>query len=286
MPEIIETHKVTAVPPKTRIYDYLPGRLSIITTRKGIKKALQNGLILLNKKQAKSGDYIKEKDEIELLQKEFNPNKIYNIKIPILFEDEHLAVVKKPAGMVVSGNRFKTLHNTLPFNLTASKQEDKLPWPLPIHRLDAATSGLVVIAKTYSCRVALGKLLENRKIKKEYHAIVQGKLTSKGLLNSAVQGKEALTLFETLEVIPNLRNNYVTHLKLWPLTGRKHQLRIHLSRLGFPIMGDQVYGKRGNTLLKKGLFLVATKVSFKHPVNQEIVTVSIDIPNKFNRFYS
>lgn len=284
MAEIIETHDVKSVPLKTRIYDYLPGNLTIITTRKGIKKALQNGLILINKKRAKSGDYIKEGDQIHLLQKEISPNKIYKSKIPVLFEDEHLAVLHKPAGLVVSGNRFKTLHNALPFNLSTSNEHDQLPWPLPIHRLDGPTSGLVIIAKTYSCRVALGEMMEQRTINKGYEAIIQGKLTCNGLLNTKVQGKEALTKFQSIEVIPDLRNDFVTRIKLWPITGRKHQLRIHLSRLGYPIMGDKTYGMKGNILLKKGLFLAATEVAFKHPKTGVKIEVSIPAPSKFKRF--
>lgn len=284
MLEVIETHEVKAIPSKTRIYDYLPGKLSIITTRKGIKKALQNGLVLINKKRAKSGDYIKSGDQIDLLQKDISPNKIYKTKINVMYEDEHLAIVHKPAGLVVSGNRYKTLHNALPFNLDPSKEHDSLPWPLPIHRLDAPTSGLVIIAKTYSSRVTLGEMIEQRKIHKGYEAIIQGKLSCYGLLNTNVQGKEAMTKFKSVEVIPDLRNDFVTRVKLWPVTGRKHQLRIHLSRLSFPIMGDKTYGMKGNILLKKGLFLAATEVAFKHPKTGVEIEVAIPAPSKFKRF--
>ena len=281
---ILEEHIVDHPKESLRIYDYLPGKLNIITTRKGIKKALQKGRVLVNKKRAYSGDYIYKGDCIQLLELKHLPHRVYTKAIEVLYEDDFCAVVLKPAGMIVSGNQFKTLQNTLPFNLKESKVKDKLPWPLPIHRLDAQTSGLVIIAKTYAARIKLGQLLENKMIYKRYNAIVQGYIQCQGTLNRSINGKSCLTHFKSLKTQPNKRNGHLTLLDLVPVTGRTHQLRIHLSGIGCPILGDKRYGEKGNTLKHKGLFLCAVEVSFNHPMTDKKINVSIQMPSKFNRF--
>lgn len=284
---ISETHEITEeLPFKTRIYDYLPGKLETIRTRKGIKKALSKRNVLLNDTPAHSGDYVKKGDIITLLEPDISLHKVFPLKVTVHYEDDWLAIVEKPAGLITSGNYYKTLHNCLPHNLTQSPQKDALPYPLTIHRLDKSTSGLVIIAKTYASRVALGQLLEKKAFQKYYYAIVQGYLNASGELNSPIGEKSALTSFQTICAVPCKRNGSLTLIRLSPITGRTHQLRIHLARLGYPIYGDQLHGDPNNTKKNKGLFLFAYRLTFKHPITAKIIDVTAPTPQKFLRYFS
>ncbi|RFC53725.1 RluA family pseudouridine synthase [Brumimicrobium aurantiacum] len=276
---IVEDH-----PTKVRIYDYLVGKLTTISSRKGIKKALSRNQVYLNGDLAKSGDFVRQGDAIVICENEIVQHKDFDIELNVVYEDDELAVVEKPSGIPVSGNTFKTLQNALPQHLKLSQAFDYLPAPLPVHRLDLLTHGLVVVAKTHSTRINLGKQFEKREVSKKYHAIVQGRLQGKGSLNTSIEGKQAKTYFHSLGVYPSVKNKWISLIELSPVSGRKHQLRIHLSRLGFPIIGDQRYGEKGNTLKHKGLFLAAVGIQFQHPKSGEIIDLNIPAPNKFQRF--
>ncbi|RYM33537.1 RluA family pseudouridine synthase [Brumimicrobium glaciale] len=280
----IEKLTVEVCEDSTRIYDYLVGKLVTISSRKGVKKALSRDQIYLNNQLAKSGDYVHQGDLIILFENKIVDHKYFEIELNVIYEDEELAIVEKPAGIPVSGNTFKTLQNALPDHVSKSSAKDYLPIPLPAHRIDAPTHGIVVVAKTHSTRVELGRMFENREMKKSYQAIVQGRLEGRGTLNSSIDGKSAVTYFESMAVFPSVKNEWISLIKLSPVTGRKHQLRIHLSRLGFPIVGDKQYGKKGFTLKYKGMFLAAVGISFKHPKTNEELSFEIELPNKFNRF--
>lgn len=266
---------------KTRTYDYLVGKFEIISTRKGVKKAFKRKQILLNGKYARSATYLKNGDQVELLELDVSENKSYDIDLEVLFEDEEIAIVVKPAGLIISGNKFKTLQNALQPNLKESIAKDKLPKPLTTHRLDSQTSGLVIVAKTYSSRVKLGEMFEKRDIHKSYHAIVQGKLEGSGEICTVVEGKSARTLYQSLQVVDSVKNDFISLVKLSPITGRKHQIRIHLSSLRRPIVGDKLYGEKGNVLKNKGLFLSATSLKFEHPKTGGALSFNTPLPDKF-----
>lgn len=221
-------------------------------------------------------------DEIILFKDESSPPKDYQLQLEIIYEDEHLAVIIKPAGIPTSGNQFKTIQNALLYNLKETKEPDALNWPKPVHRLDASTSGLLLIAKTKLAQVSLGKQFEDKTIQKIYHAVVIGKPDDTGEWKSKIEGKFAHTTFGTLETVPSLRNESLSLVKLHPHTGRTHQLRIHLSEAGFPIMGDKLYGTKGEVFKGKGLFLSSTGVKFFHPSIKEILSFEMDIPAKFS----
>lgn len=282
---VLEKHIVSGLTnPKTRIYDYLVGKFEIISTRKGIKKAFKRKQVLINGSYARSATYVKNNDVIELLEQDVSSNKVFRIKLEVLFEDDEIAIVIKPAGLLVSGNKLKTLQNGLQSNLKESKAKDKLPTPLTTHRLDSQTSGLVIVAKTYSSRIKIGEMFEKRLIQKSYHAIVQGKLEGSGKLNTNVQGKNAITLYQSLKIVDSVKNGFISLLKLSPITGRKHQIRVHLANLGFPIVGDKLYGEPNNTLKHKGLFLAATSLEFNHPKSGKSLSFNILLPEKFITF--
>lgn len=280
---VIEEIVVNSLSDQKRIYDFLPGKFTTIPTRKGIKKAIKQQRILLNGVIAYEADLIKQGDLIQLLEKNIPPNKHYQLSLKVLYEDDYLALVVKPAGIPTSGNSFKTLENALVGNLTPSNTPDALPWPLPAHRLDKGTSGLVIIAKSYRSRIKLGEQFKQRQILKTYHALIQGRLNCKGELNAPIEGKTAVTYFQTERIAECSKNGHLTLVKLSPLTGRTHQLRIHLAGIGYPILGDILHGNKKNTLLHKGLFLQSSGLEFYHPITHQKMEVSIPLPHKFQK---
>lgn len=279
---IIATHTVPEGAVLQRIVDYSNGLFEQIPSRKGAKKAVERGLIRLNGEKVETSRYISAGDRIELIEKDTADFKVFYLKVAILYEDDHMAVVHKPAGLPVSGNRYRTLAQALPYNLAPSAAADALRVPLPVHRIDAATSGLVVAAKSASAMVALGRYFEARKISKTYHALAAGMLPERGQIDSPIQGKPALTIYERCEEVPSLRHGAMTLVKLHPHTGRTHQLRIHLAGINRHIIGDPIYSPVANRLKGKGLFLCATALSLPHPVYpKKEVHASIAIPAKF-----
>lgn len=281
---VLASHVVTDLTESQRLSDYLIGRFEAVSTRKGIKKAILQHRIRVNDQLATTGYWVKNNDVITLLEVQTAPPKDFDLELVVPYEDDYFAVVVKPAGIPVSGNLFKTLYNALGDNLQRSPLPDGLRWPLPIHRLDTATSGLVIVAKTHSVRVQLGEMLENKAIQKRYRAILQGTLEGDGTIDSPVQGKPALTQFHVVENIPTLKDTSLTLVDFFPITGRTHQLRIHASSLGVPIVGDKLY--KNSTAMKtdKGLFLCAVEVRFQHPVTNEKLRVEIPMPDKFNSY--
>lgn len=181
----------------------------------------------------------------------------------------------------MSGNQFKTIQNALLYNIKPSTKIDALDWPLPVHRLDNQTSGLLLIAKTKLARVKLGQAFENKTILKKYHAVVIGKTENKGEINSDINDKTSQSFFKRIETVPSLKNKFLSLIELEPKTGRTHQLRIHCASINHPVLGDKLYGKEGLILKNKGLFLCATSLGFTHPVTQKAMLFSTDLPYKF-----
>ncbi|MGK0389563.1 MAG: 23S rRNA pseudouridine1911/1915/1917 synthase [Maribacter sp.] len=278
---IINQHIVPSIDQSTRFLDYSYGLFNQLPSKKGVKKAIKNGELILNGKKVESGRWLKEDDEIALIDLQIQTPKPYEIALKIIYEDEYLAIINKPAGIVTSGNQFKTIENALIHNIKKSIEEDALKWAKPVHRLDAPTSGLLICSKTKTTHILLGRLFEEKKIQKTYQAIVQGTPPNTGTLSQDINGQKSITTFQVIKTIPSLQNGNISLLEVQPKTGRTHQIRIHLSQMGHPIIGDKLYGEEGNTLKNKGLFLAATGLGFIHPISQEKLLIDIDTPHKF-----
>lgn len=279
---VLNTHIVPKGVEEIRLYDYVQQIFPTIPSRKGVKKAISREEILVNGNKTSTGHWVKAGQRIELLESSANPPKEYNLDLDIVFEDEFMAVINKPSGIPVSGNQFRTIQNAIMGNIKISKEEDALKWPKPVHRLDGPTSGLLIIAKTAKVLVKLGQQFEQKTIQKKYAAIVMGETPQSGVVDSDVDGLKSLSEYKTLKTINSLRSKNLSLVELYPKTGRTHQLRIHLSSIGFPILGDKLYGDEGNVLEGKGLFLCALELNLKHPITEELLNIKIDIPNKFN----
>lgn len=161
-----QRHIVTSDIRSIRLSDYGTGIFPGLTTKSAFKKAIKKGEIMVDKQPGTTGHIVKPGEVITWNTPEDKPVKIYHIDLEVVYEDETLAVVNKPAGVVVSGNQFRTLENALPLHLKTSSHTDALASPKAIHRLDAPTSGLIIIAKTAAARVKLSRLMEQKRSEK------------------------------------------------------------------------------------------------------------------------
>jgi len=277
-----ETHVVPERTPRVRLSDYARTAFPVLSSRKGAGKAIKRGEIWINGTAGQSGDWIEPGQVLELMDLQLRPPKTYHLALDVVHEDAAFAVINKPPGIEVSGNKFKTIENALSGSLSPSDRSDALPWPRPVHRLDYSTSGLLLVAKTASALTALGRAFEERNIRKRYGAVVSGKLMFSGVAEQPINGLEAKSEFVPGAVVRSLRSGFLTQVSLYPVTGRTHQLRIHMAELGHPIVGDQRYGEEGNVLKGKGLFLAAIELTFPHPEHKQPMTLSIDSPPKFD----
>jgi 23S rRNA pseudouridine1911/1915/1917 synthase len=213
--------------------------------------------------------------------------------VPVRYEDDHLAVVAKPAGMVThptASRRSGTLVNRLlgmGMPLSGAGGPDR---PGIVHRLDAGTSGLLVVAKDDETHDLLTRMLAAREVGREYLALVSGEVAHEAFTVEAPLGRdrgrvavrrgtgvEAVTQLEVRERFPG-----ATLLVARPRTGRTHQIRVHLRSVGHPILGDRAYGGGGDNARRLGLsrpFLHAWRLSFAHPVTGDRIEVEEPLPN-------
>jgi len=208
--------------------------------------------------------------------------------VPILYEDEHLFVVDKPAGVVVHpapGHAGGTLADALALEGAAGGEEER---PGIVHRLDRDTSGLMVVARSPEAHGKLEQLIRERDVQREYLALVVGKPRSRGGTIDAPIGRDrrdrlrhsldtdspraAVTHFELEELL----DGYAL-LRVRLETGRTHQIRVHLEAIDLPVAGDPTYGKPGVLGLDRQ-FLHATRLAFAHPVTGEAIDVSSPLP--------
>jgi 23S rRNA pseudouridine1911/1915/1917 synthase len=214
-----------------------------------------------------------------------------DIPLDIIYEDDALLVVNKPAGMVVHpalGHPSGTLVNALLAHCPQVAQVGGPDRAGIVHRLDKDTSGLILVAKDEESRAALQRQFKRRRVVKTYLALVEDQVQPKeGVIEAPVgrdkrqrkkmavvrRGRPARTTYRALEYFPRH-----TLLEVRPHTGRTHQVRVHLAWLGYPIVGDGVYGHRRQRLLKSRHFLHATRLRFTHPVTGEEVEFEAPLP--------
>lgn len=218
-----------------------------------------------------------------------------NIPLEIVYEDDDLAVINKPQGMVVhpsAGHPNGTLVNALLYHLENLSTINDVVRPGIVHRIDKDTSGLLMVAKNDKAHESLAKQLKDKTSLRKYVALVHGNIShEKGTINAPIgrskvnrkkqdvqaDGKPAVTHFEVLE-----RFDEFTLVELQLETGRTHQIRVHMQYIGYPLAGDPVYGPR-KTLPGNGQYLHAKLLGFKHPTTGEEMIFEAKIPENFRK---
>lgn len=266
-------------------------------SRMAIQRLINDGKIIVNGKKIKASYKVQNGDKIKI--EEEKPKEIelkaQNIPLEVLYEDNDIIVVNKPKGMVVhpaNGNPDGTLVNAIMAickdSLSGIGGEIR---PGIVHRLDKNTSGAIIIAKNDKAHIALSNQLKNHEIKKTYFALVRGIVKeSNATINMPIarskndrkkmavdkNGKEAITHFKVLE-----RFDDCTLLEVNIETGRTHQIRVHLSHIGYPIIGDDVYSNGKNRWNVKGQCLHAKSLDFKHPITGKQIHIEAPLPKYF-----
>lgn len=250
-----------------------------------MKKAIDKGWVAIDGKPATTGDFLSGGETIELIIEETKSRLSIELIIDVLYEDDYLTVINKPAGIEVSGNRKWTIENVLSNNLKLSEQQDALVYPEAVHRLDYPTTGALLIGKTRSAVVALNQLFSNKQVTKTYLAITIGEMNSSGTISTDVDGKPSQSEYTVLDSVASERFGNLNLVQLNPLTGRRHQLRKHLSSIGNPILGDREYGMEGLILKGKGLYLHSLSLGFSHPFTKQELIIKAPTPKKFLKLF-
>ena len=267
-------------------------------SRSMVQKLIEQNDIKVNGKKTKHSYKLKLNDEIEIIIPEAKEIdlKAQDIPFDVFYEDNDIIVINKTKGMVVhpaNGNPDGTLVNAV-MNLC----KDSLSGiggeirPGIVHRLDKDTSGAIIVAKNDKAHIALSEQLKNHEIKKTYLALVRGIIKeNEATINMPIarskkdrkkmdvdkDGKEAITHFKVLE---RYKNKY-TLLQINLETGRTHQIRVHLSHIGYPIIGDEVYSNGKNEWNVSGQCLHAWRLEFKHPITGKKISLEAEIPEYF-----
>lgn len=264
-------------------------------SRSMVQKLIENDNIKVNNKKTKYSYKVKLNDEIEITIPEAKKSDLQAQDIPldIIYEDKDIIVINKPKGMVVhpaNGNPDGTLVNAVmnvcKDSLSGIGGEIR---PGIVHRLDKDTSGAIIVAKNDKAHINLSEQLKNHEVKKTYLALVRGIIKeNEATINMPIarskkdrkkmdvdkNGKEAITHFKVLE---RYKNKY-TLLQINLETGRTHQIRVHLSHIGYPIIGDEVYSNGKNEWNVSGQCLHAWKLEFNHPVTGKLISLEAKIP--------
>lgn len=256
---------------------------------------IKKGGVLVNGKPAKAKYAVKVGDVItyQLPEEEVLDYLPEDLPLDIVYQDEAVAVVNKPQGMVVhpsAGHASGTLVNALLYHIKDLSTINGVVRPGIVHRIDKDTSGLLMIAKNDQAHQALAEELKAKKSLRKYLAIVHGNLpTDRGVIEAPIgrsdkdrkkqavmaKGKPALTRFQVLE-----RFGAYSLVELTLETGRTHQIRVHMAYIGHPVAGDPVYGPR-KTLTGQGQFLHAQTLGFTHPISGEELVFTAPAPAIF-----
>lgn len=286
-------------------------RLDIyISLKSGLSRArvqtlTKQGLILVNYKHKKASYKIRSGDQIKLTIPDEPVAMLVPQDIPldVIYEDEYIIIVNKPAGMVVypaAGHKSGTLMNALIFRCGGLASIGAPLRPGIVHRLDKDTSGVMVVAKDDTAYTNLIKQFKEREIEKHYLALLYGGLKKdRGEISTAIgraisdrkkmstktrKGKDAITQFE---VIKRFKSATLTKVKI--LTGRTHQIRVHFAALGNPVLGDKTYGKKTvikfaqKTITFNRQMLHAHSLKFRHPVTGNFLEFTASMPEDMGK---
>ena len=266
-------------------------------TRNTIQRMIDNGNVKINGKLPKVSYKVQKGDDIEIVPEDVQDSHLEaeNIPLDIVYEDKDILVVNKQKGLVVhpgNGNPNGTLVNAVlnhcKGELSGIGGEAR---PGIVHRIDKDTSGLLIIAKNDKSHLRISEQIKNHEVIKTYRALVRGVIKENtGTINMPIarsksdrtkmavdkNGKNAITHFKVLK-----RFDEYTYIELNIETGRTHQIRVHMSKIGFPIVGDSVYSNGKNPFGVEGQMLHSYKIEFVHPITGKRMELTADIPKYF-----
>ncbi len=280
-----------------RLDKFLSGQLAT-RSRAYVQKLIEKGLVTLNGQQTKAHHSVRTGDVVEatLAPREEPTLEAQDIPLEVLYEDDCLLVINKPAGVVVhpaAGNPSHTLVNALLAHCGNLSTGGHPLRPGIVHRLDKDTSGCVVAAKDDVTHERLAKQFHARTVHKEYRAIVIGTPSEEGgiiethiarsrhdrkkMVVTVAEGRPAFTRYRLLESF-----YHASYLSIEPLTGRTHQIRVHLAHIGYPVAGDRRYA-RGKSLRQLGIIfprqmLHAYKLHLNHPCSSARMRFTAPLP--------
>ncbi len=274
-------------PPRKRLDQYVLEKFPALS-RSYASRLIDEGKVLVNGKTRKSGYKLREDDTVLIDFDSTSLDQIPDIDLPIIFQDDSVVVINKPAG-VISHSRGRYWNEPSVASFIRQLTGQKGDRPGIVHRLDRATSGVMICARNKSALSWLQKQFSDRKVQKTYVAVVSGRLNPpEAIIDMAIErnpkapatfrvgpnGKPAQTTYKTLAA-----SDIYTLVELRPLTGRTHQLRVHLKQLGHPIVGDPLYGN----LLADRLMLHARSLELTLPDKTKVVFDS-PLPQEFKNF--
>lgn len=276
-----------------RIDKYLLNHLDGFT-RSQIQQMIKNEKILVNDKPTNNKYLLRENDEVTVIidKKELEIEKV-NLNLDIIYEDEDIAIINKPKGLIVHpalSTKENTMVHGLLYQLDSLSTINGVVRPGIIHRLDKDTSGLLIVCKNDISHKKLSEELKNRNITRKYKALVHGiiphnkgridapigrDLLDRKKMNVVENGKKAITNFEVIQ-----RFSKTTLLDIKLETGRTHQIRVHMKYINHPVVGDTVYGIK-DEYNEFNQLLHAYKLEFIHPRNNKFMEFEIDLPEYF-----
>jgi 23S rRNA pseudouridine1911/1915/1917 synthase len=263
-------------------------------SRARVQRLIESGHVRLNSKETRVRERVRVGDWITVTEPEPEPIEIVpqSIALPILYEDLYLVVIDKPAGLSVhpgAGNPDRTLVNALLYHCSSLSGIGGELRPGVVHRLDKETSGCLVVAKDDLTHQGLSRQFAHRKVEKYYLALCHGKFSARqGEVVAPIgrhpghrkkmavveKGRSARTLFEVLQEIGDY-----SFVLCRLLSGRTHQIRVHLQHLGHPIVGDKLYGRHSRQFERH--MLHAWRLGFTHPVLENWFEFEAEIPHEF-----
>ena len=286
----------------SRLDQFLTGQFRGEFSRSYLQHLIDEGKVLINQNKVKRHGRVRQGDRVELELEDRQRPWLAPETIPldILYEDEDVLLVNKPAGMVVHpacGNYSGTLVHALLAHSPNFSQFGDSARPGIVHRLDKETSGVLVIAKNPFAHQALAKQFLERTVTKKYLAIVRGRVAQEeGMIEFPIgrhpfhrqkmsvafgrtRSRSAQTRYKVLQ-----RFAQATLLQVEPTTGRTHQIRVHLSSIGHPILGDDTYG--GTDISVPRMVLHASSLKFAHPRTKQIMEVKAELPKDLKEVIS
>ena len=254
-------------------------------SKKAIKNFIKNGMVMVNNKVITNSSYLLSNgDKIEI---SYEKKESINSELEILYEDNYLIAINKPCSLLSIGNDKEKIVTAYRMVSDYVKDNNKGKYIFVVHRLDQETSGVLLFAKNEKIRDTLQNNWNNMVKKRGYLAIVEGKLTGSDTIHTYLRedkrqfvysakgtdGKEAITHYSVIK-----NNNHYSLLQVFIDTGRRNQIRVHLSEKGYPIMGDKKYLSKTNPI--KRLALHANILEFIHPVTKKLIHIESKIPKE------